>query len=99
MAGQTSSAPTGVQSHVAKRGTTSISTNSRVRTTQGYVGLVTDTVVFPGGTGMWFLSNQRVRVNNMPTLGKSSIGISTDAESVSTGTMIVVQGDSRSEGM
>lgn len=99
MAGKISSFPAGVQSHTAERGTTSITTNSRVRTTQGYVGLVTDTVLFAGGTGLWFLSNQRVRINNMPTLGKSSIGISTDAETLLTGTMTVAQGDTRSNGM
>lgn len=99
MAGNLSSSPTGVQSHVTTRGTTSITTNTRVRTTQGYVGLVTDTVLFPTGTGTWILSNQRVRVNNMPTLGKSSIGISTDSGMVPTGTMTVVQGDSRTKGM
>jgi hypothetical protein len=97
MAGKLLSSPTGVQAHLPLRGTSSITTNTRVRTSLGYVGLVTDTVVFSGGTGMWFLSNQRVRVNNMPTIGASSVGISVIGQS--QGTMTVVQGDSRIEGM
>ncbi|KIG17900.1 hypothetical protein DB30_02523 [Enhygromyxa salina] len=55
--------------------------------------------MFAGGTGLWFLSNQRVRVNNMPTLGTNSVGVSVDAETQLTGTMTVVQGDTRGNGM
>lgn len=99
MAGKISSFPSGVQSHDGKRGVASISTNSRARTTRGFIGLVTDTVLYPGGTGMWFMPNQRVRVNNIPTLGSSSVGISTTAQPNSVGTMLVVEGDGRNDAM
>lgn len=99
MAGKISSFSSGVQSHDGLRASTRISTNTRARTTRGYIGLVTDAIVFPGGTGVWFMPNQRVRVNNMPTISSSSVGVSTDTESGVTGTMIVVEGDGRGDAM
>jgi hypothetical protein len=97
MAGKISSFASGTQSHIGARASATISTNTRVRTTRGFVGLVTDAVIFPAGTGLWFLPNQRVRVNNMPTLG-SATGISVNADQ-SVGTMMVVEGDVRVDGM
>ncbi|MFO7561130.1 MAG: hypothetical protein R6X02_00700 [Enhygromyxa sp.] len=99
MAGKISSFPSGVQSHESSRGASFISTNSRVRTTRGRVGLVTDVVLFPGATGVWFMPNQRVRVNNIPTIGSSSVGISTNTQSGVFGTMQVVEGEGRNDAM
>lgn len=99
MAGKISSFPAGVQSHESSRASTRISTNSRARTTRGYIGLVTDAVVFPGTTGVWFMPNQRVRVNNIPTISSSSVGISTNTQSGVSGTMTVVEGDGRGDAM
>jgi len=99
MAGKISSFTTGVQSHDALRASARISTNTRARTARGFIGLVTDAIVFPGGTGLWFMPNQRVRVNNVPTISSSSVGISTDTETGVSGTMTVVQGDGRGDAM
>lgn len=99
MAGKISSFPAGVQSHDGSRGVSTITTNSRARTTRGFIGLVTDTVIFATGTGVWFMPNQRVRVNNIPMIGNSSIGISTSTVPPITGTMIVVEGDGRGSAM
>jgi hypothetical protein len=104
MAGKLSTFPSGVQSHELTRGISRISTNSRARTTRGFIGLVTEVVLFPGpnGTGAigtWFMPNQRVRVNNIPTIGRNSVGISVSTEDGTTGTMIVVEGEGRGDAM
>jgi hypothetical protein len=99
MAGKICKFPAGVQSHDLQRGLAFISTNTRARSTRGQVALVTDTVIFANGTGRWITSNQRVRINNIPTIGTSSIGISVTLQPNTTGTMIVVQGDDRIDAM
>lgn len=95
MAGQASTIPSGISG--AGTATAVISTNTRVRTALGSPGLVTDVVIFTGATGAWFMPNQRVRINNVPTIGKNSVGVYT--QGMSTGTMMVVNGDPRLEGM
>ena len=99
MAGKISSFPSGVQSHELTRGISRISTNSRARTTRGFIGLVTEVMLFPDATGTWFMPNQRVRVNNIPTIGRNSVGISVSTEDGTTGTMIVVEGEDRGDAM
>jgi hypothetical protein len=102
MAGKISTFASGVQSHEGVRAVTRISTNSRSRTARGYVGLVTEVVLFPGPTGvgaigMWFMPNQRVRINNIPIIDKNSVGISTSLLNGTTGTMIVVEAEDRAD--
>jgi hypothetical protein len=99
MAGKISSFASGVQSSYGTRATSRISTNSRAQTTRGYIGLVTDVISFPGLTGLWFMPNQRVRVNNIPTVGINSVGIWVRNNGIATGTMIVVEGDGRGNAM
>jgi hypothetical protein len=97
MAGQISSFASGLQGADGSRATSVISTNTRVKTTRGYVGLVTDSVLFPTTTGLWFFPNQRVRISNTPTISKSSVGVYPDA--ITPGAMMVVEGDSNSDAM
>jgi hypothetical protein len=99
MAGKISSFPMGVQSHASERGVGVLSTNSRARTTRGFIGVVTDMVSFTSATGLWFMPNSRVRVNNTPTIGASSVGVSTSTVDPSSGTMTVIEGDERVDAM
>lgn len=99
MAGKISSFSSGIQGG-PERGTSSLTTNTRVKTTTGHVGLITDVVLFGGGTGAWFLSNQRVRVNGAPTIGASSVGVYTPTQpGPPPATMVVADADARGKGM
>lgn len=98
MAGKLSSPSSGIQGG-PDRASTSITTNSRVKTAGGYIGLVTDVVLFPGGTGVWLVGNQRVKINGVPTVGASSAGTYTPNAPGPSLPMLVVNGDPRSDGM
>jgi len=74
-----------------------ISTNTRVRTAMGPLGIATDVVTFAGGTGTWSFSNQRVRVSGVPTLSTTSFGQA--VEFTQAGPMTVIVGDPRVAGM
>jgi hypothetical protein len=98
MAGKLSSGSSGIQGG-PDRGSATITTNTRVKTSGGYVGLITDVVLFPGGTGAWMLGNQRVKINGIPTVGASSAGTFTPPLPELPAPMLVVDGDPRSDGM
>ncbi|PRP92667.1 hypothetical protein [Enhygromyxa salina] len=98
MAGKISSFASGLQGADGARAATVISTNTRVQTTRGFIGLVTDSVIFPATTGVWFLSNQRVTVNNTPTIG-ASVGVYPHPVPGSSGAMLGVESDSRVDAM
>lgn len=97
MAGKISSSASGVQGADGTRASAALSTNSRVRTSRGFVGLVSDVVVFPAAVGLWLIPNQRVRVSNMPTIGASSVGVYLHPNPNQAGLMQVVEGDPRVE--
>lgn len=99
MAGKVSSFASGIQGADGARATAVISTNTRVKTTRGYMGLITDSVVFPDTTGLYFLANQRVRVNNMPTISASAVGVYPHPIPGSSGAMLVVEADGRVDAM
>jgi hypothetical protein len=94
MAGGIASFPSGVQA-TGLRGTATLSTNNRVRTSMGSVMLVTDVVLFspPPMSGIWLIPNQRVFVNGVPTIGQTSIGMVPYLNGQFP--MTVVQADSR----
>jgi hypothetical protein len=98
MAGKLSTRSSGIQAG-PNLGTASITINTRAKTAAGYVGLVTDVVLFPSGTGVWMVGNQRVKVNNIPTVGASATGTFTPSGPGSPLPMLVVNGDPRSSGM
>lgn len=99
MAGKLSSPSSGIQGG-PDRASASITTNTRVKTSGGYVGLVTDVVLFPSGTGVWMVGNQRVKINGIPTVGASSAGTFTPTQQPAPSVpMMVVNGDPRSDGM
>lgn len=93
MAGKASSFASGLQGADGARASTVITTNTRVKTTRGYVGLASDSVVFPATTGKWLLANQRVRVNNIPTVSASAVGVYPHPIQASSGAMLAVETD------
>ena len=98
MAGKLSSHSSGIQAGPIVA-SSSVTTNFRVKTAAGYVGLITDVVLFPSGTGVWMVGNQRVKINNIPTVGASSAGTFTPSGPGSPLPMLVVNGDPRCSGM
>lgn len=98
MAGGIASFPSGVQVG-SVRGASAISTNSRVMTSMGPVMLVTDVVILGVATGTWLLSNQRVFVSGIPTIGQTSVGTAMLQGGIPVGAMTVVQADSRVSAM
>jgi hypothetical protein len=98
MAGKLSSSSSGIQGGPAVASAT-ITTNTRAKTAGGYIGLATDTVLFPTGTGVWMLGNQRVKINGIPTVGASSAGTFSQPAPPVSAPMLVVNGDPRSDGM
>jgi hypothetical protein len=90
--------PSGVQSGATGGvGLSVITTNQRVKTPMGPVGLLTDVVTFAGGTGTWFFANQRVKVSGTPTLSTTSLGQAIEFQLA--GPMTVIMGDPRVAGM
>lgn len=99
MAGKLSSSSSGIQGGPVLASAT-VTTNTRVKTPGGYIGLVTDMVLFPTGTGVWMVGNQRVKINGIPTVGASSAGTFTPTNLLEPpAPMLVVNGDPRSDGM
>ena len=96
MAGKISSFPSGVQGGPS-RATAAITTNTRVQTTRGHVGLVTDVLTFPSGSGVWVLGNQRILVNGIPTVGATAMGIYAPASGEPPSTMTVVEADPKTD--
>jgi hypothetical protein len=98
MANKFVSFSTGVQSGATGGvGPSVISTNQRARTPMGALGLSTDVVIFAGGTGKWFFTNQRVRVSGTPTVSTTSFGQAVEGNL--SGPMTVIVGDPRAAGM
>lgn len=76
-----------------------VTANSRVKTQMGAVGIATDVLQFPGPmvTGMWTMPNSRVKVNHIPTVSQSSIGVATSPVPA-TAPVSVTMGDPRASG-
>jgi len=87
----------GVQSGDGSRATAKVSSNTRVQTTAGPVGVLSDVMQFPGPTsvtGNWIVGSTRVSVLGMPVINQVSTGTSYGPTGP-TGPMTVVQGDTR----
>lgn len=76
MSGGILGTPIGIQDGTGVPAAAMVGANARVQVTTGLVGLVTDMLSFPGPStiGNWFSGNQRVLVNNVPTVGLSATG-------------------------
>lgn len=76
-----------------------VTTNSRVRSQSGFLGLQTDVVQFSGpmATGTWFTGATRVFVQQAPVVLQSSTGTAVSPAPASA-PMTVVMGDTRVSG-
>jgi hypothetical protein len=76
-----------------------VTTNSRVKTAMGPIGIATDVLQFSGPmvTGMWTVTNSRVFVNRIPTVSTASIGTAVSAVPASA-PVSVTMGDARVSG-
>lgn len=76
-----------------------VSTNVRVRSQSGYLGLQSDVVVFGGPmvTGMWTMAGNRVFVSQIPVVLESSTGTAV-SPAPATASMSVTMGDTRVSG-
>lgn len=94
MANSIASSANGIQSGATGGfGAAVLSTNQRVRTAMGAIGLETDVVTLPAGTGKWFFANRRVTVSGVATLNSTSFGQA--VEGTQTGSLTLVIGDPR----
>jgi hypothetical protein len=76
-----------------------VTTNTRVKTQTGYLGLATDVLQFSGPmvTGAWTATNSRVCVNHVPTVSSASTGLASNPSPASA-PVTVTTGDSRVSG-
>jgi hypothetical protein len=77
-----------------------VTTNSRVKTQLGALGLVTDVLQFGGPmvTGMWITGNSRVSVNHVPTVSTNATGTATNPATPASAPVTVASGDPRASG-
>jgi len=80
-----------------------VTANTRVQTSTGYVGLVTDIVQFAGTStiGNWVAGALRMTVNGIPVINASATGLSflvAPPVTTPTGAMQVTVPDSRAQG-
>ena len=76
-----------------------VTTNSRVKTQAGPLGIATDILQFSGPmvTGAWTVTNTRVSVNRIPTVSTASTGTAVSAVPASA-PVTVTMGDPRVSG-
>ena len=76
-----------------------VTTNSRVRTATGFVGIQTDVVQFSGPmvTGAWTVAATRCKINHIPVINEASTGQAA-SPAPATAPMTVTQGDARAKG-
>ena len=77
--------------------TAKVTTNARVKTTAGPLGVIADVMQFPGPpvVGNWVVGSARVQVMGMPVINQSSTGTSFTVVPAPAGPMTVTQGDPR----
>jgi len=77
-----------------------VTSNTRVRTASGAVGIQTDVVSFPGPmvTGAWTVAATRSKINQIPVINQSSTGQAA-SPAPATAPMMVTQGDARVKGL
>lgn len=76
-----------------------VTSNTRVKSATGAVGIQTDVVQFSGPmvTGAWTVAAVRCKVNQVPVINQSSTGQAA-SPAPATAPMTVTQGDSRVKG-
>ena len=77
-----------------------VTTNTRVKTQLGFIGLATDALQFAGPmvTGSWTSSNLRVKVNGTPTVSATATGLASEPVTPSSAPVTVSSGDPRASG-
>jgi hypothetical protein len=77
-----------------------VTTNTRVKTQLGPVGIATDVLQFGGPmvTGLWTVTNSRVKVNGIPTVSTTGTGTATNPGTGATAPVTVTSGDPRASG-
>ena len=100
MANPVDSVPAGISDALGIPASAKVPTNTRARTTSGFIGVVTDVPVFgfPTATGQWVLGATRCRANGLPVVTQASTGIgisSTAPLPPSTGPIRVQLSDGR----
>jgi hypothetical protein len=93
----------GVSDGVGTPATAIVTTNTRVQTSTGYVGLVTDIVQFAGTStiGNWVVGALRMTINGTPVINASATGLSflvAPPVTTPTGAMHVAVPDQRAQG-
>jgi predicted anti-sigma-YlaC factor YlaD len=76
-----------------------VTTNTRVKTQMGALGIATDVLSFPGPmvTGAWTVTNTRVKVGQIPTVSTASVGVATSPLPASA-PVSVTMGDTKVSG-
>jgi hypothetical protein len=101
--GPTSTTPLGVQDATGKRAVSSVTPNTRVKASSGFLATVADQLLFPDPPGpstfgIWLVGDARVRVCGIPSVSVGSIGLSFKSPSLPpVGPLTVVQPDPRVE--
>lgn len=69
--------PNGVADGPGTTASSKVSANTRVKTASGAIGLITDVLTFSGATvtGIWTLGTLRCKVNGIPMVTTSAIGV------------------------
>jgi hypothetical protein len=77
-----------------------VTTNRRVKTQLGPVGIATDILQFGGPmvTGFWTVTNGRVSVNGIATVSTTGTGTATNPGTGATAPVTVTSGDPRAGG-
>ena len=91
--------PAGVMS-AGGPATAFVTTNTKVKTQAGAIGLATDVLQFSGpmAVGMWTMTNSRVSVNHIPTVSTTGIGTATGPSPPYSAPVSVTLGDPRASG-
>ena len=97
--------PFGVQDNLGARALGVITTNTRVKGAQGMMATQLDVLIFPGVIepasviGMWTVSNSRVQIAGVRTIGATSQGLAITYSAVGApkpnGPLIVSEPDKR----
>lgn len=81
--------------------TAKISTNTRVKTAAGPIGILPDILQFPGPavTGNWVVGCTRVKIMGLPAISQAATGTSVTAAATPGPPMLVTLGDARVGGL
>lgn len=77
MGQQVDGKPGGIQDSLGVSAASKVTANTRVKTSAGTIGILTDIPSFTGttATGLWTLGAMRCRINGIPAVHASAVGI------------------------